>query len=131
MFFKPMMAMSSAQLGSVHIVVSALLIGNALSFADAIAPQDASNFQGSYPCAEEVRIGRPRTQEDVLALLSAYPRVKANGLGHSWWQEQFCSGNTSTALNMMMTSIEPKYILVNTTKKTVKVRTLTRSHHNQ
>jgi hypothetical protein len=35
-----------------------------------------------------------------------FPRVKAAGLGHSWWSEQFCAGNTSSALNIVMTELD-------------------------
>ena len=36
-----------------------------------------------------------------------FPRVKASGVGHSWWREQFCAGNGSDALNIAMTELKP------------------------
>jgi hypothetical protein len=38
--------------------------------------------------------------------VSMFSRAKAAGLGHSWWSEQFCAGNTSTALNIVMTELD-------------------------
>jgi hypothetical protein len=35
-----------------------------------------------------------------------YPRVKASGMGHSWWKEQFCSGNSSQAVNIVTTEMQ-------------------------
>jgi len=36
--------------------------------------------------------------EALLSLVAAFPRVKGVGVGHSWWQQQFCAGNTSDHL---------------------------------
>jgi hypothetical protein len=38
-----------------------------------------------------------------------YPRVKASGVGHSWWKEQFCAGSNGSALNIVTT--EQKAVL--------------------
>jgi hypothetical protein len=45
--------------------------------------------------------------EQAQALVTMFDRVKASGVGHSWWKEQFCSGNDSTAVNLVMTEIAP------------------------
>ena len=35
-----------------------------------------------------------------------YPKVKAVGNGHSWWREQFCAGNDSQSLDLVMTELK-------------------------
>eukprot|EP00959_Pyramimonas_sp_CCMP1952_P324859 6799864-Pyramimonas_sp.AAC.1 len=55
-----------AMLGFTLLITSAPSLR--LRFADAAAPQDASNFQGMYPCSETVRVGRPKTTADVVTL---------------------------------------------------------------
>ena len=39
-------------------------------------------------------------------MVAAFPRVKAVGVGHSWWSDQFCAGNDTTALNVVMTELQ-------------------------
>lgn len=48
-------------------------------------------------------MGRPIDTEQTLNLIKTYKYVKAAGVGHSWWQEQFCAGNTSNAIQMVTT----------------------------
>ncbi|CAL8471831.1 g11373 [Coccomyxa elongata] len=48
-------------------------------------------------------MGRPKNTQEVLQLLQAYPKVKGAGVGHSWWKEQACSGNTSETINIVLT----------------------------
>ena len=50
-------------------------------------------------------MGRPQTKLELLDMIEVFPRVKANGVGHSWWQEQFCSGNSSDSINIVMTEL--------------------------
>eukprot|EP00854_Cymbomonas_tetramitiformis_P015790 gene15790-18722_t len=88
---------------------------------ESAAPDSLSNFQGIYACDSSVNIGRPTTPEDVAALIKAFPRVKASGVGHSWWGEQFCSGINSTAINIMMQNMRPLMISIDENAKTVKV----------
>ena len=40
-------------------------------------------------------------------LVSMFDRVKASGVGHSWWKEQFCAGNDSRSINIVMTELKP------------------------
>jgi hypothetical protein len=61
---------------------------------------------GYFACEKGVKVGRPATVEDAQALVTMFDRVKASGVGHSWWKEQFCSGNDSKAINLVMTEIK-------------------------
>ena len=36
-----------------------------------------------------------------------FPHVKGVGVGASWWQEQFCAGNDSSAIDIVMTELTP------------------------
>ena len=60
---------------------------------------------GYYECSDDVEIGRPQTKDDILDMVEYYQQVKAVGVGHSWWKEQFCSGNDSSAINIVMTEL--------------------------
>jgi hypothetical protein len=53
-----------------------------------------------------VAIGRPKDRAELAALVAAYPRVKAVGVGHSWWREQFCAGDDGSAINVVVTELE-------------------------
>ena len=68
-------------------------------------PYELGNFQGYYRCDEEVRVGRPVNLDEAQAIVVSYSNVKASGVGHSWWKEQFCSGNTSDSVNLVMTEL--------------------------
>ena len=50
--------------------------------------------------------------EELQSLVSLFPRVKASGVGHSWWGDMFCSGDDEDSVNVLLTEIEPtkKYI---------------------
>ena len=50
-------------------------------------------------------MGRPYSKENVLELIKEFKYVRASGVGHSWWQEQFCAGNTSEAIQIVMTEL--------------------------
>ena len=52
-----------------------------------------------------MKIGRPSSLSDAQALVTMFPKVKAVGSGHSWWKEQFCAGNDSQAINLVMTEL--------------------------
>jgi hypothetical protein len=67
---------------------------------------ELSNFQGYYQCNPAVKIGRPVTVQDVQTLVTMFPKVRANGVGHSWSTEQFCSGNDPNSINIVMTELE-------------------------
>jgi len=60
---------------------------------------------GFFACDAAVRVGRPESMEALLSLVAAFPRVKGVGVGHSWWQQQFCAGNTSDAINIVLTEM--------------------------
>jgi hypothetical protein len=68
-------------------------------------PYELGNFQGYYRCDEEVLVGRPVNLDEAQAIVVSYSNVKASGVGHSWWKEQFCSGNTSDSVNLVMTEL--------------------------
>lgn len=60
---------------------------------------------GYYECEEEVQLGRPETKEEVLTMIAYYESVRGVGVGHSWWQQQFCSGNDSSSINIVTTEL--------------------------
>lgn len=35
-----------------------------------------------------------------------FPVQQANGVGGSWWSQNFCSGNDSDSVNIVMTEIQ-------------------------
>ncbi len=69
-------------------------------------PYQLGNFQGYYVCDPAVLVGRPETIEDLRDIVGAFEFVKAVGVGHSWWQEQFCSGDDENAVNLVMTELK-------------------------
>jgi len=58
---------------------------------------------GYYRCEPAVKVGRPTTFAELTALVAAYPRVQAVGVGHSWNQPRFCAGTDGSALNLVLT----------------------------
>jgi len=58
-------------------------------------------------CDKSVKVGRPSTIKDAQTLVQMFDRVKANGVGHSWNMEQFCSGNDTKSINLVMTELQP------------------------
>jgi hypothetical protein len=42
------------------------------------------------------------------------------GAGHSWWAEQFCAGSTRDAVDILLTAVENKQIVIDETTHTVK-----------
>ena len=60
---------------------------------------------GFYTCNNYVRIGRPSDKTELAKMIAHYQRVKASGIGHSWWGSQFCSGNDSQAINIVTTEL--------------------------
>lgn len=70
-------------------------------------PTELSNFQGFYDCDKRVKVGRPNSVSEAQALVQMFSRVKASGVGHSWWKEQFCAGNDDKSINLVMTEIKP------------------------
>jgi hypothetical protein len=88
--------------------VAAAVVALALLFArgaHAAAPADLSNFQGNYGCSSGVQLARvadvssssESSQGGQLAAVQSAvaraTRVKATGLGHSWWGDNFCAGS--------------------------------------
>ena len=70
-------------------------------------PLYLANFQGNHGCESGVKIGRPTTEEELQSLVSEFPRVKASGVGHSWWSEMFCAGDDENSVNIVLTEMEP------------------------
>ena len=58
---------------------------------------------GYFECSNEVVVGKPRSLTELQAQVQQYDRVKAVGVGHSWWQQQFCSGTDSNSVNIVLT----------------------------
>ncbi|KAL4438021.1 hypothetical protein ABPG77_004242 [Micractinium sp. CCAP 211/92] len=69
-------------------------------------PYNLSNFQGYFSCDPRVKVGRPRKVDELAAMVGQFDRVKANGVGGSWWAEQFCAGTDDRALNVVLTELE-------------------------
>ena len=69
-----------------------------LSFlsALAVAPADLSNFQGLYACKTGASIARASTISAIQTAVKAARKVKAVGVGHSWWKENFCASSESS-----------------------------------
>jgi FAD/FMN-containing dehydrogenase len=65
------------------------------------------SLAGNHRCEQGVKIGRPRTVAELQTIVATFPKVKAVGVGHSWWKEQFCAGNTSDAVNIVVTELQP------------------------
>ncbi|WIA21698.1 hypothetical protein OEZ85_000865 [Tetradesmus obliquus] len=68
-------------------------------------PYELSNFQGHFKCEPSVIVGRPSDRQQLANLVKAYPKVKAVGVGHSWWRQNFCSGVNSSAINIVTTEL--------------------------
>ena len=47
-------------------------------------------------------MGKPTTVTEVSDLVAAFPRVRANGVGHSWHRELFCSGEDAGSVNVLL-----------------------------
>ena len=52
-----------------------------------------------------MKIGRPTSTEELLALVQGFPRVKGVGVGHSWWQQSFCAGSDPSAIQIVLTEL--------------------------
>lgn len=63
---------------------------------------DAGNFE----CDDRVKIGKPENVFQLQEMVSHFDKVKAVGVGHSWWKEQFCSGANDTSINVVMTELD-------------------------
>ncbi|GAQ87052.1 hypothetical protein KFL_003280060 [Klebsormidium nitens] len=68
-------------------------------------PYELSNFQGLYECPNECSMGRPKTLEDVKALVRDHSSVKAVGAGLSWNAEQFCPEALPNSIGIAMTEL--------------------------
>lgn len=71
--------------------------------AAAFTPRTPSPSPGYYRCEPAVKIGRPTTFAELTALVAAFPRVQAVGVGHSWNQQRFCAGTDGSALGVVLT----------------------------
>ena len=60
---------------------------------------------GYFECSDDVVVGKPSTVEQLQQQVLQYDRVKAVGVGHSWWQQQFCSGSDKSAVNIVLTQL--------------------------
>lgn len=60
-----------------------------------------------------MKIGRPNSISDAQSLITMYDKVKAVGVGHSWWKDQFCAGSNSSSLNLVMTEMSPTVAFIN------------------
>ena len=60
---------------------------------------------GYFACDESVVVGKPQSILELQAQVKQFDRVKAVGVGHSWWQQQFCSGSDASAVNIALTQL--------------------------
>lgn len=89
---------------------SRYLVGSVQSDRPGVADTDLQTkttveYVGYFQCDSGVVVGTPRTLSELQEQVLQYDRVKAVGVGHSWWQQQFCSGNDSNAVNIVLTQI--------------------------
>ena len=70
-----------------------------------VSGHDLSNFQGKHACARDVMMAKPSTVEETAAAVAAFPRVRANGVGHSWNRALFCAGDDDASLNVITTDV--------------------------
>ncbi|KAK9823265.1 hypothetical protein WJX72_001448 [[Myrmecia] bisecta] len=76
-------------------------------------PLELANFQGYYNCSSAVLVGRPVNLTQLQNLVTNFKHVKGVGVGHSWWQEQFCSGRDADSVNIVMTELDDTLSLIN------------------
>ena len=60
---------------------------------------------GYFQCNGDVVVGKPTTIAELQQQVLQYDKVKAAGVGHSWWQQQFCSGSDSNSVNIVLTQL--------------------------
>lgn len=65
----------------------------------------ANCLAGYYLCSNDVQIGKPQDKADLASMVGHFSHVKGVGVGHSWWGPQFCSGNSSDAINIVTTEL--------------------------
>ncbi|CAK0783638.1 hypothetical protein CVIRNUC_006837 [Coccomyxa viridis] len=75
-------------------------------------PVGLGNFQGYYQCNSAVEIARPGTKAELADIVQQYSLVKGVGVGHSWWQEQFCAGENSSAVGIVLTELSNTRALI-------------------
>jgi len=63
----------------------------------AIAPRDLSNFQGLYSCPVGSSIARVSSVSQVQKVVKNAKKVKAIGVGHSWWRENFFASSSTSS----------------------------------
>jgi len=63
------------------------------------------SLAGYFECSNQVVVGKPRSLSELQAQVQQCDRVKAVGVGHSWWQQQFCSGTDSNSVNIVLTQL--------------------------
>ena len=60
---------------------------------------------GYFQCNDDVVVGKPSSIAELQQQILLYDKVKAVGVGHSWWQQQFCSGSDSNSVNIVLTQL--------------------------
>ena len=68
-------------------------------------PPTHAPLAGYFRCDPSVLVGRPNSTQQLADIVTAFPAVKGVGVGHSWWQQQFCSGNTTEAVGIVLTDL--------------------------
>ena len=71
-------------------------------------PYTLSNFQGNFACPGDVLVARPHTEDQLSELLQAggFKKIKPVGNGHSFNKEFVCAGDSSDAINVIMTELD-------------------------
>lgn len=64
---------------------------------------DVLATSGYFRCQPSVIMGRPSTRSEMINLIKDFDKVKGVGVGHSWWQQQFCAGANDTAIQIVTT----------------------------
>ena len=81
---------------SFPVVATVIFFFQDLTSVLAVAPFDLSNFQGLYSCKRGASIARASTISAIQTAVKAARKVKAVGVGHSWWKENFCASSESS-----------------------------------
>jgi hypothetical protein len=55
------------------------------------------------------------------SLFSVHTRCQGVGVGHSWWSEQMCAANSAEGVDLLLTELSDKRIVVDESAMTAKI----------
>lgn len=65
----------------------------------------SDTIAGYYACNKNTQVGRPTSTEELLALIKGFDLVRGVGVGHSWFEQLFCAGNTTDSIDIVLTEL--------------------------